>query len=321
MNKWLASFALAGALTGCLSEDELGSSESDITVNGWLDDLKIPNAVGAYQVGLSQLGTKLHMMYFDSSPYATTLKHATFDGSTWTRTSTNLQADYGPALTTFNNQLYTIYHGYNQDRLLMSSSSDGTTWSLPQAAGAPLSGATVRYAPAAGVMNSAMFIAYCIHDSKGDHVRVDQKLSTSWVTKQVFDVHGTCESVALGSTPDRNLRLIYVENYDGVAYMNDVRLAGDAGGFNGPYLLTFKSKKPPSVTTCNGILHMVHGGNSTPGEIWWSYLGTDGKWVADKRVPNQTSDGGAQLACYNGDLLMVHNGGYDQLWWSQYVPD
>lgn len=321
MTKLIASFALATALTGCVSDDlETSTTESDLSVYGWLDDTKIPYDASSYQVGLSPLGATLHMMYTDSGSHL--IKHGTFDGSQWGRTNTNLQADYGPALATFNNQLYTIYHSAGQNRLLMSTSSDGTTWSAPVAAGAALDGATLRYAPGAGVMNNILFIAYCIHDATGDHVRVDQKLSSSWTTKQTYDVYGTCKSAALGPTPDHGLRLIFnEESPDGTWYMNDVRLYGDAGTSYGPYLLTFRSKKPSSVMTCNSVLHMVHGGNSSPEEIWWTYLGTDGRWVQDHRVPSQASNGGAQLGCFNNRLMMVHNGGYDQLWWSEYVPD
>ena len=63
---------------------------------------------------------------------------------------------------------------------------------------------------------------------------------------------------------------------------------------------------------------MVHGGLSDPGEIWWSFRDGD-TWFEDVRVPDQTSDGGAALGCFNGTrTVMVHNGGTTQLWWSEF---
>jgi hypothetical protein len=42
MNTTIASLALAAALAGCATDD-LSSTESDIDVYGWLDDLKVPS--------------------------------------------------------------------------------------------------------------------------------------------------------------------------------------------------------------------------------------------------------------------------------------
>src|SRR4029079_3974687 len=80
--------------------------------------------------------------------------------------------------------------------------------------------------------------------------------------------------------------------------------------------LTMKSKKPISIVTCSNVTHLVHGGFSNDSEIWWTER-SGSHWNADVRVPNQASEGGAALGCL-GRPVMVHNGGYSQLWWSYF---
>lgn len=128
MQTKLALLALATALAGCLPEDDVDTSslESGITVSGWLNDLQISGQASRYQVGVAALGTRLHVLYQGTSAQ---LRATSFNGSSWSSpTTTNLQADYGPSLVNHAGQLVTVYRSAGQNRLLMATSTNGTSW-------------------------------------------------------------------------------------------------------------------------------------------------------------------------------------------------
>jgi hypothetical protein len=93
--------------------------------------------------------------------------------------------------------------------------------------------------------------------------------------------------------------------------------AGGAPTWQPEQVLSFRSKKALSITTCAGNTHFTHGGDDNPNEIWWTYR-VGNEWLDDVRVPNQASSGGATLGCANGVPYMIHNGTDDQLWYSEF---
>jgi hypothetical protein len=80
------------------------------------------------------------------------------------------------------------------------------------------------------------------------------------------------------------------------------------------------SRRPVAMTTCNGNVFLVHGGDDTPDQIWWSMRPAtgSGSWIPNERLTNQTSDAGAGIGCFDTTPIIVHNGGTNQLWWASY---
>ena len=340
---------LAGAVllaAGCMSDPTDVDSTSDDeqastpdSVYRWTDDVEIGGSMTSpYQVGLASHGTGLNMVFTGNN---TMLYTSHFTGSGWSTVHglPNQSADYGPALADFNGALTTVYHAHGQNRLLMSTSTDGATWSTPVTAGTALWNHTLEYAPALAVHRGALYAAYCENVGDHDRAHVDRFDGTTWTLAKVYDLPITqynadnstythqCKHVALASLPDGRLDLTFTQYslYGSTDdwTMHNAFATGTTVAWPSTYasISTMKSKKPPSITTCNAVTHLVHGGFSNPLEIWWSvYDYTAKAWNTNVRVPDQASDGGAALGCYNGTrAIMVHNGGYTPLWWSEYI--
>ena len=313
---------LLAALAGCISDEpETGELESALSADGWLNDLQIPALESPYQVGLTSFASRIYMVYRPTG--SNLLRTSSFDGQRWTSTfSSNLQVDYGPALTVHANQLTTVFKAAGVNRLLMARSSNGNGWTAPVQVGAQLgSGGTYHNAPAAATLGNVLHIAYCYRDNYGERVAVDRLENTTWRRlRTLYLTDGTCKSVALGRTGDGRLSWVFNTETPSTWNLYDGFIDAD-GDVTARLLSDMKSKKPSSVVWCGGIMHMVHGGYDDPSAIYWTRMYAD-RWLADDRVPSQASDGGATLACLGGTrAIMVHNGGYDQLWWSEYVPD
>jgi hypothetical protein len=319
----------AVAAAGCLPEGdvELGTDQAALSVHQWSEDVRIQSQVSQFQVGLAPLGNRLHMLAASGS--SGEIFWSQFDGAGWSnRASIGQYADYGPALTVHNGQLVTVYHRRGHNQLLMSTSS-GQSWSTPVTAGTSFGAQRVRYAPAVASHGGHLYIAYCRTSLGGDIVSVERfDGGTSWTVVATYPMVASsleCKHVAMSVLPTGRLHILWTQYRDNGPGGNDFWFLFEASGDGAPSsvwpwgpLSRMRSAKPPSMVTCNGTTHMVHGGLSTPREIWWSYRDGDA-WSENVRVPNQASDGGAQLGCFNGDrTVMVHNGGTTQLWWSEF---
>lgn len=329
-----SALLLSSALAGCVAPDDPGVStvESNSSVYQWSDDVHTGGRSG-YQPGLASFGGRLHMLATNMDlvtingvtvPYHR-IEWQRFNGSSWSAPVwTNLYSDYGPALAVLNNRLVAVYHAQNQNRLVMSTSDGTNGWSTPVNAGTTLNSTTLRYAPALAVRDGVLFAAYCINDSAGDHIRIDQYASSTWSTVKTINPPdgGTCKGVSIALEPDNRFRMVFnVEWSSDIWGFYETRDSGVATSWSTPVRFSNKyTKKPPSIVYCNGTTHMLHGGYSSPSDIWWSDR-ENNAWIDDQKVPSQTSDGGAAVACYNGTRpIMVHNGGYDDMWWSEFLP-
>jgi hypothetical protein len=314
--KTLTLLCVAASLAGCVSEDiELAETESELSVWQWTDDVKIPNQASSYQPGLASFAGRLRKIHTKAG--STQLQISGFDTVLWsTPVNLPLYADYGPALTVLGSRLATVYHAAGQNRLLMATSIDGVNFSIPVTAGRSLERATLRYAPSIAAKGDLLYAAYCVTDQYGNHVWIDRMYTTGvWAPVKQFDVPGTCKHVALGVENSLTMHLVYTFETSSSWYLAHSRMSVDT--WSTPVVGSMKSKKPPSIVTCNGVTHLVHGGYSNPDEIWWSFLNL-GAFVGDAKVPNQASSGGAALGCHANTAYMVHNGGYSDLWWSEF---
>lgn len=328
---------LSASLAGCVAPDDPNTSttESNISVYQWTDDQPTGGRSG-FQPGLASFGGRLHMLMtnmdlvYPSGCVSDTcrvpshkLQWQRFNGSSWSSpVDTGQTADSGPAIGVLNNRLYAVYHANGQNRLVMTTSDGTNGWSSPVNAGTTLNSTTLRNAPAVGVRNGILFAAYCIGDSAGDHIRIDQYANSAWTTVKQFNVDGTCKGLAMTLEPDGRFRMVYDTQLAPQMWgLYETRDSGNATSWSTPVRFTNKyTVKPPSIAYCNGYTHMIHGGFSNGSEIWWSAI-ENGAWIDDQKVPNQTSDNGAAVACYNGTRsIMVHNGGYDDMHWSEFGP-
>lgn len=311
------------AASGCAISDEdtrLGSTEGALSVWQWTDDVQIPSQSSQYQPGLAYYGGRLHMVHNGSSN-PSELWWSRWNGSSWT---TNVKLTHtatgGPALAVFDGELVMIYRAAGQNRLLMSRSR-GTSWSSPVTAGTSLGSSQLRAEPAVAVHQGNLYAAYC----KGIGVQIDRYDGASWTSAGFLAPPSAlgCEHVEIASLPDSGrLHVVYsvghLQPYPGT-YLYEVTSATGTS-WTAPAYMHQSSEKEISIVTCDGITHMVHGGNATPREIWWAFR-DHGAWTEDVTVPNQASEGGSALGCFAGTrTLMVHNGGTHQLWQSEFGP-
>jgi hypothetical protein len=333
----VAMLASAGCMTPGDDGVETATEEAADSVYQWTDDVQIAGMTSPYQVGLASHGDGLHMVFTGDNSM---LYRSHFTGAGWSTVHAvpNQSAAYGPALADFDGKLTLVYHAKGQNRLLMSTSTDGATWSSPVTAGTSLWNYTLDYAPALAVHRGLLYAAYCENLGTTQRVQIDRFDGTTWTSAKTYaltiypNTTNTCKHVALASLPDGRLDVTWtwegdyrspdgssssVDWYMVNAFAHGAGVTWDSApsGMGG-----MKSKKPPSIVTCAGKTHLVHGGYSNPLEIWWTLLDpATGTWNPDVRVPDQASDGGAALGCYGGTrTLMVHDGGYTPLWWSEF---
>jgi hypothetical protein len=309
-------FLLAAA--GCAIDEDFETNvvESEENVEQWDYIEAMPGHGSIYQVGLASFGGRLHMISRDTNTALINpwLEWASYNGHTWSAPERldHLRADYGPALTVFENELVTIYNSYSENRLLMSTSR-GQEWSSPVTAGTSLYTAKVNYAPSAVDYRGRLYLAYCKDVGPNDQVQIDRYNGSTWTAVASIDIPSylICKSVALASLPGPKLHLVWNVEQVGTtlwylyeAYSN----APQQSTMTPRFIDGMRSKKPSSLIHCNGLTHFVHGGFADPEEVWWSFR-EDGAWTTNVRIPGHQSVGGAQLACFNGTRpMMVHNG-------------
>ena len=318
------------AAAGCaLSEEpDLSSMESALSPEQWDDGRWVDHAQRSnYQVGLASFGGRLHMLYRTDnlsggvwgSVNRPELKWSRFNGTSWSEPVQldALQADYGPSMTVWNDQLVTIYNSYGENRLLMSTSR-GQEWSTPVTAGTSLGTSKLAYAPAVVNYRNVLYVAYCREDSDRDRVQVDRFNGYEWTSAATFDVTSPwkCKSVAAAALPGPKFRLVW--NYHDPrtfgGHIPDWRVSEVSGSAVTSNLVRTslsdetgnRSKKPMSIAHCDGVTHLLHGGYGDPEDIRWQAI-ENGQWGPSLWVPGKQSYGGAQLACFGTRPIMVHN--------------
>lgn len=314
--------------TGCLSDElpedvELGDLVQYNSVHQWTEDIKIP-AQSPYQPALAQVDSAALLAAFTRT--GTKEVHIWRMGAprTWgLRAALPYRADYGPAMKMHGGAATLVYKGAGENRFLMTRSTDsGWHWSSPVTVGAGINGYTIVSPPSIESKDGNLFLAYCLRRNNIDYVRIDRLQNGTWSSVRHLELPGgRCRNVHLTTLAPGNLHLVFNEESisTGIWYMKQ-QLSSTGTTWTSSQTLSMKSKKPVSILTCNGITHFVHGGYSSPSEIWWTYRNAGGGWEPDVKVPGQVSDGGAGLGCFNGRAIMLHNGGYDDLWWSEFGP-
>ncbi|MBK9033173.1 MAG: hypothetical protein IPL61_18195 [Myxococcales bacterium] len=321
---FLLSLLLGGALVGCLSADDeaamLDESVGELSAWQWPDDTQIVGKESTRQPALAWFGSRLHMVYTDySSSSSTALKQTRFNGSSWTTSvSLGVSSDSHPALVDYDGSLRLIYKPVGQNRLMMmtSTTASATTWSSPVTIGRSL-GTRTASAPSALAFGGNLYVAYCSQLSDLPHVLVDRFDGATWTavhdTVASSQLYSTCNSVVMAAMPDTGeVEVLYnvIGSGGGVKpyiMRQRVVIGRSSTVWYSPTYTGMTSFKPISVVTCDGITHLVHGGDPDITEIWWSFR-SNNNWVAGTQVPNQWSGAGAALGCFNGTkTVMVHN--------------
>lgn len=310
------------AAAGCAmsEEDDLSTIESLNSVEQWDDGLWVDGDQRSnYQVALASYGGELHMVYRSDNQNGLMhpeLKWSRFNGSSWSEPVLlpTLKSDRGPSMTAWDGKLVVVYNSYNENRFLMSTSLDGLRFGAPVTAGTSLYTATVgELSPSVVNYRNVLYLAYCKFEeiSSGvvrGSVQIDKFNGYEWSSAANFPAGG-CKSVAAAALPGPKFRLIFntFNPSTGIWAVNELSGTGVT-----QELLTSRtlaneySAKPSAIAYCNGVTHWLHGGQSDPESMWWSFF-ENGQWVRSVRVPHKFSYGGAQVACHNGRAIMVHN--------------
>jgi hypothetical protein len=327
---------LAASTAGCaLSDDSLDTTsvESEENVWQWTADTPIAAQTTSYQPGLAPFGTQLYMAYRGNDD--TKLYTTKFNGTGWSGASEvpGQLADYGPALAPFNRRLTMTYHVHGQNRLVMTQSTDGASWSTPVTAGTSIGTATIRNAPATAVFGLQLYTAYCTELTNGyRRLHLDRFDGFTWssVADYAADPWFDCQHVALGVLPNGKLDIIFTASYTAACSsdcwrMYEVTGSGAPTAAWTPVRMSMRSKKPPTIVTCGTTAHLVHAGYSTPEEMWWSFRDGTG-WSDDVRMPSKFTEGGGALGCYQGTRGILAHGTLNnavlnrQILWSEYGP-
>ncbi|HEY5944920.1 MAG TPA: hypothetical protein VIV40_05485 [Kofleriaceae bacterium] len=317
----LVSLVLAGC---ALDEDPtLSTAESSLTVTQWHDDHQIPNQLAARQPALAYFKNRLHLIH-SGSTYANELWWSKFDGTTW---STNVKltatSDVPVRLAVFEDRLYMVT-GHNGRVELQST--DGTTWTNP--IGLNVSG---RAAPSIAVHGTKLYLATCDWDDVMLDVLNGTGVTRVWTHTLNGNEFAACNSTTMASFGGK-LHMIwnetqYATGWDPTEDKFDHPLH-ELIGVPGSYFVVdedigMRSENAPALVVCNGTAHLVHGGDDSPTNLWWSYqptTSTSTGWSTNAQIQNQSSHSGVGLGC-NAFVIptMVHNGGSNnQLWWSEF---
>lgn len=321
----LLPFTLALGVTaaiGCTDPAELDEVASEASVYQWPDDVALTSDRfdSTRQVALAPFGGRLHMVHTDySSSTSTALMWSRRNGQTWSSdTALGRSSDSRPALTPFGDRLYLFFKPVGERRLMMMSTS-GSLWNSPVTVGRSL-GAYTPTMPSAMTYGDKLYLSYCASDGTSSYVYVDRYDGTTWSAYRsvlVSAIPGyVCGSALMAPMPDTGeIELIF--NRLGTSAGEIYRQRGTIGRSTSVWYSTerlpMRSYKPLSVVTCAGLTHLVHGGASSPTEIYWSFREGD-DWTAEQRVPNQWSGAGATLGCLaDTTTVMIHNvsGGVD----------
>ena len=325
-----ASLAAAASVsvTGCMSDDGLELSEAfeELAVSQWQDDIRVDGQSSAKQPGVAWFNNRVHMVH-NGSGDAKELWYSVRDEvrKSWSTNFKiqNLRADGGPSLVAWDGRLTMIIRQGN--RLVMSKMNGDQSWSLPAQIG---TGVATRSAPSAVVTGGKLYVGYC--DSNGPRVDVLDGPAGQWAPSwSTSDGDYDCQTVALGADDTRGILHVgyttfWTAWWTGTEFwqVNTSKAVvrnGNATWDANPVFHEMDSKKPMSITTCNGVTHLVHGGNADPNGIYWTTFDyAAGRWLPDAKVPSQASDDGAQLGCAGSTAFMIHNGGTDQLWYSEF---
>lgn len=314
----IQAILIAAALAGCGIEDETdqletGEVEAASSVYQWAWQGYVPNQKSYWQVGTASYKGRLQLVH-NGMGTPSQLWSSSFDGTTWTANKLlSLTSTGGPSLVVHGDKLKMIYRAAGQNRLMMSTFDDSRrpedpAYIMPVTIGSYLGTETLTSEPAAATYGGKLYVAYCTQHK----LRIDRFDGVGWslAFSQAYAPNGWCEHVELAVLPDDGaLHVVYSTMAD-LAYgdpsyaMRDYRTFDGISFASTGQTLTMKTKQPISITSCNGITHMTHGGFSTSSEIWWAER-RYGAWSTDFRVPSMYSTGGAALACFGTKTLMI----------------
>jgi hypothetical protein len=321
------------AAPGCMTELDLDSESYALSVNDWADDVRIDGMSSAEMPALAFFGNKTYMVHNGSSDHLELYWTRRTESPTrgrWDadRVIPNKRAWGHPALV--------VFREWGTFKLLMSTfRMSDKTWSSPVDVGTA-NGMRIATPPSAVVVdfgdndptNDRLYLAYGRYQGGPGMKRVvvDMFDGSSWTSSGELAAEGaqSIPDVAIGNTGSQ-LHLVWTTADDTIlgspiwTMQTREGTAATNGSTWAPIQrFGWKNKTTTSILSCGGTTHLLHGGYEDANGIYWSYR-RNGQWDAGAKVPGQASDGGAALGCANGQLFMVHNGGTDQLWMSDYV--
>lgn len=309
------------AATGCIAAEEpleTGEVESEITVWQWSDDVQIANQASGEQVGMATFGNL--MMVHNGGSSVHDLWWTQWNGTSWSTNQRipNQYAQGGPAVVLFDYQPTIIYRAWGENHLLMSRRVD-QAWSPATIAGTALaSGTEITSAPAATMHQGKLYVAACRTVAGSSRVHIERFNGTSWYAFGDLRPATPCRSVALASFEGAMHLIVSMREGAMEEWIGQVSTSGSITTWQMAPALEMKSSRPVSMVSCNGEVHLVHGGYTHPDELWWSYR-WNGAWVESVRIMDQAANDGAALGCWRGIAMMVHNGeSNSQLWASEF---
>jgi hypothetical protein len=234
------------------------------------------------------------------------------DGITWpidgTYTSLSVEmAGNGdqymsPALAVFNNRLYMVYVPDESYQMMITSSSDGSTWSK----GFPVPNDSTRDTPALAVYNNRLYVAFVdmhFHGSRDTILMIDSFDGTNWSGSSqvsnasvaqysrtapalaVYSGHLYIAFVSANSSND-----VLFASYDGTSWSNDINTGQ-----------VTQAGAAITLTVFNDSLYMAFPDNGKNDHLlYMSGVGTS-IWV-----PDQYTHLAAAMAVLNGKLYIAY---------------
>jgi hypothetical protein len=228
-----------------------------------------------------------------------------------------------PALALFRGVIHMVHVGDLSNDIFWSTSTDGITWTTHP----PIPGQKSKAAPALAVFgdrlhmvhlgNSSNDIWWSMYDgtswTKLDGTPGNERIpgQQSKATPALAVLDGVLHMVHLGDSSND----LWWSVFDGTSWIK--YFTGTPGNDR---IQGQQSKAPPALAVLDGVLHMVHLGDSS-NDLWWSTF-HHRSWESNTRIRCQKSKVAPALATEAGRLHMVHLGDESNLlWWSMYGGD
>lgn len=315
------------ALAACVAAPDESEIERALTAAQWQPDVRIYGQYTSRQVALAYYGDRLHMVHVGSNGDPTQLYWSKFDGADWT---TNVPitgtSSREPGLVVFGGVMRLFFRATNGSGNIVHTRFNGTAWSTPI-----VGTRSMGSGPSPTVHDNRLLIGYCTPGISGNPSQgvtiLDYRLGAYETFLELATPNGDeCKHVTIASFNGKLHIIASLKEPDGQFpwekgdwYMYEWTRSSS---LNVADRLPMSTRRPMSTVVCDGRLHLVHSGNSTTTEIWWSFRSlTSTRWRADERIPDQSSHSGGALGCFdNTTPILVHNGYSDDvLWWSQFL--
>lgn len=228
------------------------------------------------------------------------------DGSTWTPSVfINQWSPFTPSLAYFNGRLYVAFitddedsaTGVPSNRIFLSSTSDGVSWSV-----ATVSGLHSPSAPSLAVWNNHLHIAFIANDGTNEVLVYSSPDGKTWsntgatgqTSQNAPSIRAFAPSAGAG-----DLYLAFVAENGS----NDIFVCSLAvgGAWQGPVVTGQSCSFSPSLVTFGSTLQVVFASNDTSQRLLVSSLEESGGW-SGAAVVNQTTSASPGAAFFNGDL-------------------